>query len=124
MGRVRCGRGTDRDLARERLLEQAQLLVAFDAAELLFDLEERRRAPAQLLIARAPAPDAARLRLHAGHHTLDQIRRLETRAACREYAEPMQGQRFLQAFLETARRGFVEHRELADQASSARCASP
>ena len=65
--------------------------MILDAAELPFGRPERRRAPPRLLIARAPARDAAGLRLQSGHHTLDQVRRLETHAKRREHVEAVGG---------------------------------
>src|SRR6185312_5478507 len=94
----RCGGLRGREFGLKCLLEQGQMAIRLHPTELSLEGPQCRRAPAQLLIARAPARHAMRLGLESRHHTLDQIRRLETHAELREHVESMEREGFLKAF--------------------------
>ena len=99
-----CRRGgREMQFVAERRLEQGQLGAAFDATEARFDLEQRRRTPAEFLITGPPACHALRLTFELRHHVFDQVRGLETHAERVKNAQTMQCERFVEAFLQAVR---------------------
>lgn len=80
-----------------------QVLMAPEAAEALLGHQQRRRAPAQHHPGVAPAFDPARPRFGAGITAFDQVGGTQTVAQPFVDAQPVQGERFFQAFRQTAR---------------------
>lgn len=79
---------------------------------------ERGRAPPQLLIARAPACDAARTRFEARHHTPDPIRRLATHAQFGKDVQAMEREASADSFPASDAPGWSGRRLGMDRCSS------
>lgn len=66
------------------------------------------REPTLFLVAVPPVVDALHACLHSRVDRFEQVRRLQADPQLREDAQPMQGQRLLEAFVETRRRRGIE----------------
>src|SRR6476469_954526 len=71
--------------------------------------------PAKILIATLPALDIAADRLDDGKGGFNEIGARQARAQLARNAQPMHGERFVLAFLQTARRAGVQMHELVQQ---------
>src|SRR6266545_7123516 len=90
--------------------------IVLHSAKMLLHRLQRRRAPALLLVTRAPAGHTPRLRFDSCHHALEEIRGFEAYAKFRENIEPVQRQCLLQPFGETRGCGFVHQSQFAIEA--------
>lgn len=89
-------------LGKQRLPEQGQCAEALDAPEPRLDVEQGRGQPPLLLVGGAPAIDFGHPLLHEAIERLQAVRRLQTDPELAEEAEPVQGERLLQPFADSA----------------------
>ena len=97
------------------VFQQGEMPVVLHPTKLSLRCPEGRRTPPQLLVARAPACHALRLRLQPCHHALDQVGGLDAHAQLGKDMQPRQREGFLEAFRKTRGGGFVVEPQFAMQ---------